>query len=409
MPTPRRAIAVIAVAAVVAGLGVATAEAAPGPPLTEPATARSGALQCSGDLSASRRRPVLLVHGTGATAEENWGNGYLPALLERGHSVCTVDIPGHAHGDVQVNVQYVVSAIRQVHRRSGRRIAVIGHSQGAFLPTYALRVWPDLLSHVADFIGLAGFYDRGSEAIGAMCDSDQGCHPSFQQFRDGAGFLGQLSRRTLPAGPAYTAIGTDADETVTPQPAANRMPGMRSIQLQEICPGRRSALPTTDHIILAVDAVGYALAVDALDHDGPADASRIDPAVCQQLFLPGVDAVGVVASLPGLLTRQGPTTKVAPRTRCYMLATCADLSSRGRMLTRVGVRGRPDSVVLTLRVQAPGRVRVRVGDVSVVRVLGAGWHRLTVARPRGADAVRVATRPRYYSAWALERRIALVG
>lgn len=39
------------------------------------------------------------------------------------------------------------------------------------------------------------------------------------------------------------------------------------------------------------DPVTYAIAMDALNHDGPADPARIDPAVCTQPFAPYVDPV----------------------------------------------------------------------------------------------------------------------
>ncbi len=39
------------------------------------------------------------------------------------------------------------------------------------------------------------------------------------------------------------------------------------------------------------DPVTYAIVMDALNHDGPADQSRIDPAVCRQALAPFVDPV----------------------------------------------------------------------------------------------------------------------
>jgi hypothetical protein len=37
------------------------------------------------------------------------------------------------------------------------------------------------------------------------------------------------------------------------------------------------------------DAVGYALALDALQHPGPANTDRFDVTTCAQLFIPGTD------------------------------------------------------------------------------------------------------------------------
>ena len=48
-----------------------------------------------------------------------------------------MELPGHATGDGQRSVEYVVAAIRAVSARAHRRIAVVGHSQGALLATFA--------------------------------------------------------------------------------------------------------------------------------------------------------------------------------------------------------------------------------------------------------------------------------
>src|SRR5215218_4243630 len=86
----------------------------PEPPLKEPEAERVRALECFGDLAHSSRRPVLLVHGTGATAAENWEWGYQRVLVKRGHSVCRVNLPDRAYGDTQRSVEYVVTAIRKI-------------------------------------------------------------------------------------------------------------------------------------------------------------------------------------------------------------------------------------------------------------------------------------------------------
>src|ERR671927_71448 len=99
--------------------------ARPGPRLSEPAERLSAALQCSGALEGALRTPVLLVHGTGLTPEENWSASYSPALSWLGIPWCTVALPERATGDIQASAEYVVHAIREMSRRAARRIAVI--------------------------------------------------------------------------------------------------------------------------------------------------------------------------------------------------------------------------------------------------------------------------------------------
>ena len=54
--------------------------------------------------------------------------------------------------------------------------------------------------------------------------------------------------------------------------------------MQDICP-----TDVSEHLAMgSYDAVGYALAVDAFTHAGPASAARIPTTVCAQPFQPGV-------------------------------------------------------------------------------------------------------------------------
>ena len=295
----------------------------PGPPFHASKKERLSTLACEGDLVDSERRPVLLIHGTSVTSEEHWGATYLPALLKRGHSVCTIDLVDYGYADVQVTVERVASAIRYLGRHSdGRKIAILGHSQGAFQAFFALRIWPALKRYVDDVIGLAGAYDRGSESIRDDCRSEDGCVPAFHQIATGSRFLKALKRYPLPAGPSYTTIGTLADSVITPQPAANRQPGAHAVEIQDVCPGRRS-IDQLDHILMAGDAVAYALVIDALDHRGTASVERIDPAVCGQMFFAGVKVVQFLFYVPSLITRKGATTQRPPRLRCYLRPRCA--------------------------------------------------------------------------------------
>lgn len=386
----------------------ATAAADPGPPLTEPAAALRSAVTCAGDLRGSARVPVLLVHGTGANSAENWDVGYKPALLRRGHSVCTVDLPNFGYGDVQRSVEYVVAAVRDVHRRAGRRISIVGQSQGGFQPVYALRVWPDLGARVDDFVGLAGVYDRGTQAAAASCAA-RGCIPAAHQFSAGSRLLAELVRRPLPSGPSFTAIGTLTDDTVTPQPQANALPGGRSIQIQDICPGRD--IPgTQDHILMAVDAAAYALAVDALDHRGPAELGRADRGACSKVFLDDLDSARLADVGPTVLTRASTeVTRSEPTVRCFMLAACKDVFQRGRMVIAGSARRRGKAIRVVLRLQSPGLVRVRIARLRVTLQVSPITSRavLTLRTRSKRRRIAVETRPAGYSAWARERTVTL--
>lgn len=383
----------------------ATAAADPGPPLTEPAAALRDAVTCAGNPRSSARTPVLLVHGTGATSAENWDVGYKPALLRRGHAVCTVDLPNFGYGDVQRSVEYVVAAIRDVNRRAGRRISIVGQSQGGFQPVYALRVWPDLGGRVDDFVGLAGVYDRGTEDAGSC--ATEGCVPAAVQLGSRSRLLTELARRPLPAGPSFTAIGTLTDDTVTPQPQANALPGGKSMQIQDLCPGRD--IPgNMDHILMAGDAAAYALALDALDHRGPAEVGRADRAACAKNFFDDVDYVRLAQVAPAVLTRsRTEKTRSEPTVRCFMRAACKDIFQRGRMVTTASARRRGRTIRVVLRAQSPGLLRVRLARVRVKVRVSATTSRATLTLRTSSKRRRIAveTLPAGYTAWARERTL----
>lgn len=300
----------------------ASAQAAPGPLLLTPATDLAASLNCTPDLASSDRTPVLLVHGTGATPSDDFGWNYLKLLPAAGVPTCTVTIPNRALRDVQGNVEYVVFAIREMARVSGRKISIIGHSQGAFLPTYALRFWPDLARKVDDFIGYAGTYTYGTDVSNAICGTPATCVTAFTQFRPGSRFLRSVAAAPLPEGPSYTGFTTSTDEIVTPQPTASVLeaPGARTYNLQDLCPA-----DPAEHLLIIGERPMYALTLDALGHAGPADLARLGTAGCG--LLPGVAesapalasfATGIAAETPGAASPD----MTEPALRCYLDASC---------------------------------------------------------------------------------------
>jgi triacylglycerol esterase/lipase EstA (alpha/beta hydrolase family) len=141
----------LAAAALALGPAATTASAADSdfapPSVAGPALSISQAtiesrLNCSPGVAGASRAPVLLVQGTGATAKDNWSWTYQPALDQRAIPWCTIDLPDQATSDVQVNGEFVVGAIRTMHARAGRKISIIGHSQGGMVPRWALAGGP---------------------------------------------------------------------------------------------------------------------------------------------------------------------------------------------------------------------------------------------------------------------------
>jgi triacylglycerol lipase len=180
-----------------------------------------------------------------------------------------------------------VHAIRRMHAATGRRIAVFGHSQGGIEPRWAVRWWPDVRAAVDDLVMLAT--PNHGVTYGDLSCAAAPCLPSLWQQSQGSRLLATLNAGDeTPGDIAYTSIYSHSDWVIQPSlpEATSALDGATNIAVQDVCPGR-----VVDHIQAAFDAAVYALVIDALEHDGPADPARIDPLVCAQDAMPQVDRV----------------------------------------------------------------------------------------------------------------------
>jgi triacylglycerol esterase/lipase EstA (alpha/beta hydrolase family) len=269
---------------------------------------------------------VLLVPGTWVTPQEQYGWNYMRAFDALGWPYCTVTTPKHAMEDMQISGEYVVDAIRTMYQRSGRRIAILGGSQGGILPRWALRFWPDTRSMVEEHVGLAAS-NHGGQGIATLCVPN--CAPALWQQLYQSNFVRAMNsgQETFP-GISYTEIYTHQDQFATPasdDTGTSSLHGgggrITNVALQDICPAQFA-----DHSkAVTFYAVGYALALDALTHEGPADPARIDRAVCTQQFSPGVDPVTFPTSflnaLAAVMNQQATAQRVdeEPPLRSYVM------------------------------------------------------------------------------------------
>jgi hypothetical protein len=227
------------------------------------------------------------------------------------------------------------------------------------------------------------------------------------------------------AGIAYTEIYTHTDEVVTPATGENASARLHTgagaitnVATQDVCPG-----DVYEHLTIGtVDPVAYALAVDALTHDGPARVARIPSSVCSQVVMPGVDPtnvntyVQILAGAPGLLAVATPgfnvvgvrEVKSEPPLACYVFASCpgevrvgsgppasGKCSSRRRFTLRISRSLRR----VTVRLDGK-RVRVRRvhgRDVATIDLRGMTG-RTAVVRISGvrSDGRRVTVTHRYH-------------
>jgi triacylglycerol esterase/lipase EstA (alpha/beta hydrolase family) len=305
---------VVGVMAVAAVWMPSVSLAASGPRMTVPAASLNRALSCPRSLHHLGRDPVLLVPGTAADPATTYAWNYERTLPRAGYRYCTVTLPDKSLADIQVSAQYVVAAIRTMAARSGRKVAVIGMSQGGLEPRWALRFWPDLRKKVSDYVGLAT-PQHGTTLVGALCAS--GCAAALWQMAPDSAFLAALNRGAeVLKGPDWTAIYSRTDDIVAPQtepaPSSALAPahGVRStsIALQTICPA-----DTSTHIGTLADATATALVFDALAHRGPASAARVGTGRCNDALAPGLDKQQVDDILANLLPKLLATTAAAPQ------------------------------------------------------------------------------------------------
>ena len=322
-----RLTACLALVTAIAPAAASAAGQASSPSLNTPEATLQQALHCSGTLAGAKRDPVLLVHGTFANSDINWSWNYERALPARGEPTCAVDLPGLAAGDIQVSTEYVVSAIRTMAKQSGRKVAIIAHSQGGLEARWALRWWPDLRSHVSDVVMFAA-PSHGSVFPDGLCGKPGQCAAALYQMRSTSKFLAALGRGGDAIGKVpVTAVSTADDHVfVTAKQAAltPKSPYTRNIVVQSVCPGHK-----VDHNGLAFDGPAYAIAIDALDHSGTANPRRIDKAVCKTDTMPATTRAEGNAKLQAyggtlaqLLGPTGPKAKGEPALACYVTHRC---------------------------------------------------------------------------------------
>ena len=127
---------IAAAATVGTALGAAPAAAAvaapPGPALGAPADELASSLHCPATFTGTHE-PVLLVHATALSGEQDFSANYARVLPRMGYDVCTVDLVDYARGDIQASAERTVYAIRTMSERSHRKVEVINTMSGLVL------------------------------------------------------------------------------------------------------------------------------------------------------------------------------------------------------------------------------------------------------------------------------------
>jgi pimeloyl-ACP methyl ester carboxylesterase len=276
---------------------------------------------------------VFLNPATSVTPDENYSWNWEPLFDGQGRYWCTMTMPFHTFGDIQTAAEYIVHAIRTMYHRTGGKVAILGHSQGGMSGRWALRFWPDTRAMVAEVIGMAPS-NHGTRSLATCIPGLTTCTPAVWQQKYESHFIRALnSRAETFRGIDYTNIYTRLDEVVTPPAGAGLTTGqgrIANIAVQSVCPA-----DPYEHVLMGtVSPAVYGIVMDALDHPGPAVASRVPRSLCSRLYMPGVDPSDVATfitpleALPSLVSTTlplvtfsgAPMLKAEPPLRCYVYA-----------------------------------------------------------------------------------------
>lgn len=263
-------------------------------------------------------KPVLLVPGTGNIALETYSFNFGKLFAGSNYAdPVYLNVPGHLLNDVQFNAEFVAYAMNYVSAISGdAKIGVVAWSQGSIDCQWAFQYWPSTRDAVDDLIVISGDL-KGTILADVLCLALP-CQPAVEQQRATSKLVATL--RNGGGADAYvptTVIYSATDEIVQPQSGDTassyffdaRSVGVTNAFLQEVCPGLPAGGLYTHEGVL-YNPIAFALAKDALTHEGPGLLSRIELGKECLKFVPdglgvddvlGTEAALVVAGV-GLLT-----------------------------------------------------------------------------------------------------------
>ncbi|KAG0343389.1 hypothetical protein BG004_005346 [Podila humilis] len=225
--------------------------------------------------SASRPRPIVLVHGLIASEDTNWL--YMaPRFLVEGYCVFAVtygQLPGvpliAGLGSMDTSAGELATFVDKVLAATGTtKVDLVGHSQGSLVPRYYLKflggaskvqkfaafgtiAYGTTLLGIAPFLTSLGLYDPIKKVLDPVCLS---CF----QFLVGSDFLNNLNAGgdTVP-GVQYKFIVSQYDEIVTPYTNGylrDQNPNVSNVKLQDIC-----ATDLSEHALQMLDPIVFHL------------------------------------------------------------------------------------------------------------------------------------------------------
>ncbi|KXP11843.1 esterase/lipase family protein [Tsukamurella pseudospumae] len=260
-------------------------------------------MNCPKPLGKDGPEPVLLIPGTASTPESAFGWNSMKAFREEGTPFCSVTLPDEANADIQRSAEYVVHALRKMNSSSGKKVQIVGWSQGGGpLPRWALKFWPDTRHMVDNLIGIDPD-NHGSAVVNLLgCGViNTFCSPALWQQRPDSHFISTLNRggMTYPE-VNYTVLYLNFSNVVEPSVHGESQslppgPNVTNVSLQGTCGGPLS-LPS-DHATAVGLPITASLIRATLSNPGrPLQKASINASACTKTLPAIQENIGIIAN-----------------------------------------------------------------------------------------------------------------
>ncbi|QIN83126.1 alpha/beta fold hydrolase [Rubrobacter tropicus] len=227
--------------------------------------------------------PVVLVHGTFETMEQNWAV-VSPRLKREGYCVFALNYGNRGLGPIGDSAKELGRFVGNVMRFTGaQKVSLVGHSQGGMMPRRWIKS-QNAGNRVDDLVGFAPSNygtelnsatseDSTAEDFGLPVSGTSGPCRACDQQSAGSPFLKRLNGGDDTLGSAsYTQIATDDDEIIIPYTRCFLKGELRTANLTLQDYYEPDLIVTHQNIY--DDPIAQEFMLDALDNPGPTKPGR---------------------------------------------------------------------------------------------------------------------------------------
>lgn len=251
--------------------------------------------------SAEHPNPVVLVHGTAASQQDNW-IAMVPVLKNEGYCVFALTygelspqwplsrIGGLGAKDVSA-WQLKLFVDNVLAKTGAEKVDIVGHSQGTQIPTYWAKYYGGA-GQIDKYVSLAPFWQgsegdaKGRSDLFSTFAEQLGLPPAAVPDLDCGGCIAAPDDGDFAAainagggpyieGIEYTNIVTRYDELVTPY-TSGILAGPAGIDVTNIVVQDTCSLDRSDHLSITSNQRSAAMVLNALDPEHPRAVPCLD-------------------------------------------------------------------------------------------------------------------------------------